>query len=202
MKRHAVAAAAAAAVVLAALAALAPAARAQGDVKLAVQAGLSLPIGDFGDFASTGINLGLTGTYRLNDRLGFGGDLVWHRFGVDRDYEEALAVSRGSTVDVSASTLQITAHGVYYLPAAETLSPHLRAGLGLYSASSKVESAGSSDTSSDTDLGFHFGGGLDYKTSGALGYGLEAAYHYIASGGDATTMLTIAGRLTFGVGGK
>jgi len=198
MKRHAMFAAAA----VLALAAFAPVAHAQGDVRVALQAGLSLPIGDFGDFASTGINLGLTGTYRLHDRLGFGGDLVWHRFGVDRDFEEALAVSLGSTVDVSASTLQITAHGVYYLPAAETLSPHLRAGLGLYRASSKVESAGSSDTSSDTDLGFHFGGGLDYRTGGSFGYGLEAAYHYIASGGDATTLLTMAGRLTFGVGAK
>lgn len=184
-----------------ALLALAPAARA-GTTQLGLVGGLGFPIGDFGDAASLGFHLGGTGTYMVSDRFGFGGDIVWHSHGVDDEFEEALAAASGVSVDVTLSTLQFGAHGVYVLPSGPVVQPFLKYGVGIYNGTAKVEAGAQSSDESEADVGFNLGGGVHYRGSGAIGYGGEVLYHYIASDGDATTLITVSGKLTFGVGGQ
>jgi hypothetical protein len=188
--------------VVLALALAAPASHAAGGITLGAQGGLSLPIGDFADAASTGFHIGGTGTYMMGDDLGFGGSILFHSFGVNDDYEEAQAVQAGTSVDVSFSTLQVTAHALYKLPGGEGMAPYLKGGLGIYNSSAKVEYPDGGSDDSNADIGLHFGGGVHYARGGAIGYGLEAAYHYVASEGDATNLLTVSGTLTFGVGAR
>jgi opacity protein-like surface antigen len=185
---------------LLALLVLAPAARAAGSTTLGLQGGLGFPIGDFTDVATLGFHVGGTGTFMVNQSFGVGGDVLWHSHGVNDDYEEALAVAAGTNVDVSLSTAQVTAHGVLLLPAGPVVRPYLKVGLGIYSSSAKIESQSGTTDESDTDVGFNIGGGVHYKGPG-IGYGGELAYHYIATEGDASSMITIGALLTFGFGG-
>lgn len=168
---------------------------------IGVKAGLNLPTGDFGDVASLGYFAGATGTVMMSEQFGLGGDLVFHSFGVDNDYEEAEAVRVGSTVDISLSALQITPHAMYVIPTNGDFKPFVRLGLGLYRAAKKLEASGGGDSNdSSTDFGFNVGVGGMKKASDKMAYGVELLYHSISTEGDSSNLFTVGGKLVFGGG--
>src|SRR5262245_36002418 len=67
-----------------------------------------LPMGDYGDVAGTGWNLGASGKHYINDMWGFGADLGYHGWGASDDLESSLP----SGDKVSFTALQATAHAV------------------------------------------------------------------------------------------
>lgn len=159
-------------------------------------AGLSIPVGDLSDGAGIGFHFGGTYTYMVNEQLGVGGDLGYHLLG-----EKDVTIGSNS-ISSKLSLVQYGAHGKYVLPTQSDVHPFLKVGLGLYSAKAEVESnvvgvSGSSDT--ETEFGFNFGGGVDWKINDSMNWGVTAAYHYIGSD-PAGTLITLGAGLSWGIG--
>ena len=79
--------------------------------------------------------------------IGLRFDLGYSRYGTDLD-------------DVSMSMIHGMGSAVYNLNTESTLRPYVLGGLGLYRSSVDIDVPGV-DGESETDLGFHFGGGLN-----------------------------------------
>lgn len=162
-------------------------------------AGPNLPTGDFGDIASLGYFGGVTGTLMINDQFGVGGDVSYHSFGVNNDYEEALAVAAGESVDVSWSSIQITPHAKFFFSSSGDLRPYARLGLGIYSTKLKIEAASlGTEEDSSSDFGFDLGIGALKQAGEHMAYGAELLYHSISSDGESANFFTIGGVLQFG----
>lgn len=174
---------------------------ASGPTWLGVNAGVNVPTGDFGDFASLGFFGGATGTMMINEQFGVGGDINFHSFGVSDDYEELLAALAGEPVDVSLSAVQITPHAKYFFGSGSDFTPYAKFGVGIYNLRAKVESAsvGSSDDS-ESKLGFNLGVGGMIKASETMAYGVELLYHTIMTDDESSSLFTIGGVLNFGFG--
>jgi opacity protein-like surface antigen len=185
-----------------ALALAAPPSHAAGMTWIGAGGGLNMPMGDFGDVASLGFFGGVSGTHMLNDQFGVGGDIHFHSFGVDDEFEEGLAVLAGESVDVSLSALQFTAHGTWMFPMEGDFKPYARLGLGFYNVGSKVEGGTFDSDDSETNFGFNLGLGGMFKTSDTMAIGGEVLYHSIMTEDEASNLITIGAKIAFGVGGK
>ena len=168
---------------------------------LGVNAGLNVPTGVFGDIASLGYFGGVTGSMMINDNFGVGADINFHSFGVNNDYEEALAVDVGESVDVSLSSIQMTPHIIYMFPTSGDFKPYAKLGLGFYNSKVKVEAATlGSQEDSQSDFGFNLGVGGLKQASEKMAYGVELLYHSIQSDGESIALFTVGGVLKFGMG--
>ena len=176
---------------------------APGAIWVGVNGGIGLPFGEFRDAASAGFNLGLTGDYMMSDTWAFGGELGWHKFGGNDDFEKSESVRRGVPVEITTRAIPITAYAKYLLPANESAAPFLKAAFGLYNINTKID-AGSEGDSNDsaTKFGFQFGGGMNFKNTESVAYGAELLYHYIATENKASNMITLRGQLLFGFPGR
>ena len=176
---------------------------APGAIWVGVNGGIGLPFGDFRDVASTGFNLGLTGDYMMSDSWALGGELGWHKFGGNDDFEKSESARLSVPVEITIRAIPITAHAKYLLPANESAAPFVKAALGLYNLNTKTD-AGSlgDDNESSTKPGFQFGGGLNFKSTESVAYGAELLYHYIATEDKASNMITLRGQLLFGFPGR
>lgn len=160
-----------------------------------VNVGTSIPLGDLSDAAGIGFHVGGEYCYMMNEQFGVGGDLAYHKLG-SKDVTTILG-----SVSSEFSMIQYGAHGKYMFPATGDVKPYLKVGIGLYSSTAKAEaSGGGSAESSDTNFGLNFGGGADWKINDKMGWGLNGAYHYISSEGDAATMITLSAGLRWGIG--
>ena len=157
---------AAATVVAAAAAAPAAAQDAAGTraMQFGVQGGLALPTED-------GMEMGFTvaGTLGMQPTalpLGLRFDVGYSRFGIE-------------DVDGNASIIHGMGSGVFTIPTESGIRPYLLGGLGVYRTSVEIGSA----DASETDLGIHFGGGIDIPLSGMSSY-VEARYTNVFGDGD------------------
>ena len=165
---------------------------------IGVVAGLTLPFGDLGDAAGAGFNMGGEYCYHVSDVFGVGGDLVYHKLG-NKDVTVGNATSTSKY-----STVQYGVHAKYMIPSASEVHPYLKAGLGLYSGKVSAESNFGGNTykveASHTDFGLNFGGGADWKLNETMSWGVNGAYHYISSSGNAGTMISLDVGLKWGIG--
>lgn len=184
------------ALVIAALVALSASTAFAAKSQIGVGAGTTIPIGDLGDAAGIGFHIGGEYDYMASENLAYGGELTYHKLG-----SKDLSVGTIS-VDSEFSVIQYTVHGKYFFPAQGDMHPFVKLGAGLYSGKAKVESnvLGASGESTSTDFGINFGGGANWKINDNMGWGVKAAYHYIASDGDAATMITLGAGLNWGMG--
>lgn len=158
------------------------------DVKseFGLNAGVSLPTGDFSDGASTGFFGGGTYTYHVNEMFGVGGDVNYHKFG--KKDVTVLA----TTVSSEASVVQYGVHGKYFVKLKTNEMPYLKVGLGMYSLSVKGTVNGNSNTASDTKFGFNVGAGADWKLNDKTTWGVEALYHNIqGDNGSSANLITV-----------
>jgi opacity protein-like surface antigen len=169
-----------------------------GSIVIGPTLGFSLPFGDFADRATIGFNLGVIGDYYAAPNWAFGGEISWHTFGGNDDLEKELSAAIGEPVDLKLRVLPIVGHVKYFIPAAG-YAPYVRGGIGLFNLSSEIEAGSESSDDSDTNLGFLFGGGVNFNGGSRVSYGAEAYYQYISTEGDATNMLVIRGNFLFGV---
>ncbi len=170
------------------------------EIRLGVTGGFGMPFGDFSDFASTGFNLGLIGDRAVNDSWSLGGEIGLHTFGGNDDLEKALSASNGSTTDVSVRLIPMIAHAKYFFPVTGAATPYFKGGMGLYNMNRKYEVGSNSTDGSTTKLGAILGGGVEFKRGAAMTYGVDALYHYIATEGSSSNLISLRGLLSFGFG--
>jgi opacity protein-like surface antigen len=159
-------------------------------------AGASLPMGDYGDAASTGWNAGANCTYRMNGGWGIGGDLAYHSWSGSDELNQAAELAFGTGSEISWSAVQITPNVSYHFPTASSVKPYAKAGVGMYSLKSKLTSPSGNDDVSKSKMGFNFGGGMDFSTSSSMTWGIDTAYHVISASDDFGTDIN---NVTFGI---
>ena len=160
--------------------------------KFSVGGGLTLPLGDFGDAASTGWHgMAAVGFQPANLPVGFQLDGMYQRFGFDN-------VPDG--FDAHTRVFQGTANVVYTFTTAEesTFHPYLIGGVGLYNAKASGDDIPDSD--SNTDFGINAGAGFDFQ-AGAVGLFVEGRFHNVFSDPDNTNFIPITVGVRFGGGG-
>jgi len=169
-------------------------AMAQG-AKFSVGGGLTLPLGDFGDVASTGWHgLAAVGFQPANLPVGFQLDGMYQRFGVE---------NAPDNFDGNTQIIQGTANVVYTFTTAEasTFHPYLIGGVGVYNSKPTGDdlTALVGDESS-TDFGVNAGAGFDFQ-AGSVGLFLEGRFHNIFSDGSDANFIPITVGVRFGGGG-
>ena len=177
-------------------------ASAQG-ISIGPTGGITFPLGDFGDVSKSGFHIGATGDYALSGGFSVGGDVVWHRSTGKDSYEKLLSAANGYPTDVTFDIVPITIHGKYNFPGATGYRPFVRAGLGIYHISGKID-AGPAGThsSSDNNFGLNVGGGTSLRSAGAVNLDVEGAIHIISTSGSSTNLLTVSLTALFGSGTK
>jgi hypothetical protein len=176
-------------VVLTATVGAAPAV-AQG-AKFSLGGGVTLPLGDFGDLASTGFHgLAAVGFQPANLPVGFQVDGMYQRFGVDDVPDD---------FDANLQIIQGTANVVYTFTSAEesTFHPYLIGGVGLYN--SKATGDDVLDDGSATDFGINAGAGFDFQ-AGAVGLFVEGRFHNVFSDDESTNFIPITVGIRLGGG--
>lgn len=129
-------------------------------MRFGVQAGLSMPMGDFGDLANSGYTVG--------------GLLDWR--GANMPFGMRFNVDYGSwagdedVLDLDYNMFSGTAAAMFTVPTTGGISPYVLGGLGLYSFGC------SEDCDRETEFGFNLGGGLNFNL-GTLDTFAEARYH-------------------------
>ncbi len=172
---------------LAMMATTASVAQAQGGLGFGLHAGAALPMGDFGDVAGTGFQVG--GELGFNPAalpVGVRIDVDFNRFGIDVE---------GLDVDGHFQALSGTANALLKIPAT-AISPYLVGGLGLYNM--KVDVEGESE--SETKFGIQVGGGLQFNLSGMATH-LEAKYVNVFFEGESGAYIPITFGIMFGGAG-
>lgn len=150
-----------------------------GTTWLGGNAGIGFPTGDYGDLAATGWHLGATGTHMMNDRWGFGGDLGYHSWGASDELNAATEAFYGPGSEWSWSALQFTGHAMYRFPSNSNVKPYVKAGLGIYSLSAKLNSPSGDASDSQSELGMNFGGGMNIMSKGNMMWGFDGTYHIV-----------------------
>lgn len=157
--------------------------------KFSVGGGLTLPLGDFGDAASTGWHgLAAVGFQPANLPVGFQIDGMYQRFGLD---------GAPDGFDANFRMIQGTANVVYTFTTAEesTFHPYLIGGVGLYNFKATGDDV--PDVDAETDFGINAGAGFDFQ-AGAVGLFVEGRFHNVFTEGESTNFIPISAGIRLG----
>jgi hypothetical protein len=168
---------------------------AQG-AKFSVGGGLTLPLSDFGDAASTGFHgLAAVGFQPANLPVGFQIDGMYQRFGLEDAPDD---------FDGNTQVIQGTANVVYTFTTAEESSfhPYLIGGVGLYNFKPTGDDLQALvGDESTTDFGINAGAGFDFQ-AGSVGLFVEGRFHNVFSDPENTNFIPITVGIRFGGGGS
>jgi len=160
-----------------------------GQIKIGANAGIGLPMGDFGDGYKMGFGGSVEGKYFLNDNLAIGATFGFYSFKMKDDlltYEKSE-----SSADATFTIMPILATVDYYF-ATEGFKPYVGAGVGLYSWKSKVSVPYFGDVEvTGSDLGIAPTVGFCYGLSEKIDLNVNAKYNMIFTEGSSTTFLGI-----------
>lgn len=161
-----------------------------GSMTFGVSGAAAIPMGDFGDVASTGFGGGVYGDYWLNNQFAIGVDGMWNSHGENSD---------NVPVSVDFTNLQFSAHGKWMIPMeGSPMAPWLGFGVGIYNS---TFDDGTNDES-ESNMGINVGGGLDWWSSPAFGIGPFINFHNIFTEDESTTYLNVGLNLTFSTTGS
>jgi opacity protein-like surface antigen len=149
-----------------------------------------------------GWNAGVTGTHMVNTNWGFGGDVNYHSWNGSEDANTAAELAFGPGSEYSWSAVQATAHGVYRFPTNSNVRPYAKFGTGIYNVKLALDSPSGDAEASESNLGFNFGGGMNFATSSNMMWGVNAAYHLIQADGGDINEFSLGMNLLWGVGGR
>jgi opacity protein-like surface antigen len=145
--------------------------------QLGLEAGTSLPSGDFGDVAKSGYNIGVVYQAGL-PVFGFGAELKYHSWSATDDLNALAETTFGSGSEFKHSAWQYAAYGTYSLPIPSPVKPYAKVGMGAFSPSLKLESPTGSTSSSETKLGLFAGVGADFGAPGMpMKFGVSTMYN-------------------------
>lgn len=170
-----------------------------------VGGGVSMPMGDFADFAKLGFNGGVYGDYWIKDNYAFGVDITGNFFSGKQDLVDALTSTAFPDPSVKATLIGFGVHGLWNVPMQDSpVSPWITYGAGLYNISTKVEDAGvlANFDNSESKFGFNGGAGLNFKGSASMTPGINVKYHYVMTDNKATNYLTAGVQVTFKTSGN
>jgi hypothetical protein len=180
----------------------------EGLTEVSFGAGIGMPVGEFNDIYMTGLLVGSSIGYFVDDQFEIGAEFGYHRYAADEDVFDPGIAGVEVNVDVHAEISQFSATGRYLLTP-EFNSAYLKGSIGLYhgEASGTISASGAGQTASEnvdsgpeTDLGFGVGAGYQYKGKSNLGFYVEGIFTHISTADEATQMFSLRGGLTFYLG--
>jgi outer membrane protein W len=185
---------------------------AKGDMSISLAGGLGIPMGDFskkvaegGAGASMGFTAGPSFDYMITDAVAIGVDGSFTSNNLNTDERDLVRTGPPADPDfnVKYTILGGGAHIKYHFPMGEgsSIKPYLLGGAGVSNLKAKVESNDPSLAGEGSDTKFSAQGalGLAFGSGGSVGYGLEAAYHYISADPTSVTWVGLTAFLTFGM---
>lgn len=149
----------------------------QNPMRIGGELGLQLPMGDFGDGASTGFGLSGIFQYYLQPQLIIGGTLGYQSWG-------------GKTDGFSWSNIPIMGL-INYQFNTEGLIPFVGAELGLNMLSTSYDIFGFTGSSSSTEFGINLLGGVEQRLNENLSWRVNAKYNIIMGGDGNLSFLGI-----------
>jgi Outer membrane protein beta-barrel domain len=174
--------------ILAAIAAATPVAQAQAQsqsaISYGVSGGLTLPIGTFGDFQGSGLNVQGHALYKPgSSALSFRGDLgVWTTSGQNSTFRGVPLKTEGTRF------ITLNANAIYNFESAKdaTFVPYVIGGAGLYNG----------NRSFGTNFGINAGGGVTFKLASFDAFA-EARLHNVFGNGGSSRLIPISFGITF-----
>lgn len=149
-------------------------ASAEAQSRLGATAGIALPMGDFGDVAELGFQVGGQLAMPLRERLGLRFNLDYSRYGIDG--ADGYWGLLGGVVNLT-----------YDIETTSGLMPYVFGGLGYYNTKLDVDGLGSTD---ESDVAFNIGAGYNFSAGGRDLF-VELRYLSIQTSGDALNTLPI-----------
>ena len=157
-------------------------------VSIGISGGATIPVGDFGNFYTTGYNGTASLMFKsIGSPLGFRIDGMYNRLSVKND--AFVPDGAGGSVN-SVSIAGANANLVYSLPGTG-ITPYLIGGGGIYSM--KTHSDGF-DSNAENKFGVNGGIGASFPLSGFNTF-VEARFHHVFTDGSATQFIPV----TFGI---
>ncbi len=160
---------------------------AQNKMSATVNAGVSLPMGDFGSTFSTGWGLDGTFLYGLQPNLDLTGTIGYHRW------------SAKETSDVTFSTVPVLVGVQYSFDNAGGFTPYAMAKIGLHFATVGASVLGMTVSTSENDFGFLVGAGVLIPVSTDLNVDINASFNSISTSGSASNYIDVKAGLNFGL---
>ena len=137
-------------------------------VRLALAAGVAMPMSDWSDAVGTGFHLEGTGTKNLSGAPVFvRGEAAFTMFG-SKEYANSGVKGSGNQI---AGIVDLG----WNFASTSSVKPYVLGGLGLHHSTYKVSANGGSASDSKDELGLNLGGGMRFKMGGRVAY-LEARY--------------------------
>ncbi|MDR3706142.1 MAG: porin family protein [Paludibacteraceae bacterium] len=155
---------------------------ANAQIKVGINAGAQLPMGDFKDLSKTGFGGGLSGKYMLNPNMGVGLNLGYYAFdGKDQTAELSTAsdTSTASAGKTKVTIIPITANFTYYFGEG-ALKPY--AGIDLGASIMKMKNDVFGLDSTTTKFSFAPVIGVQYSFNESLALDLNVKYNCIVGG--------------------
>jgi opacity protein-like surface antigen len=163
-----------------------------------VQGGFTLPMGEYGDVAETGFNVGGYLQWRpANQVFGVRGELQYHR----TDIKDEVLDDFSADATGNFSLLYIGVAPVLEVaPAESSIGWYVLAGVGLYQVKTSVTETGIDVSASQSEIGFNAGAGLRFRFGSASLY-VETRYHGVrVDDDDATTSASDFNFMPFSIG--
>jgi len=153
--------------------------------KLGIDAGVQLPMGDFGKEANMGFGGELNAKYMIKDNIGVGVGVGYYTFGIKQEILDYDGATKGN-----ASIIPLVGKFSYAF-GQNAFKPYIGADLGLYMLGTHEEAEGEKYSDSLSKFGFAPVIGIEYAFTKNLGLDVNAKYHYILTDSKATTSLGI-----------
>ncbi|GIK62042.1 MAG: outer membrane beta-barrel protein [Ignavibacteriota bacterium] len=164
---------------------------AQGKIALGVNAGIALPMGDFGDGYDMGFGGNALFAYHVNpnvDVTGSAGYLTWSG-------KDALDGSTFSSIPVMVGARYLFGQGQFH--------PYIGAELGMHFSNFDYEyelmGVTYSGSESDSYFGFGAGAGFLYRVGNNMDLDVNAKFNSISSEGSASNYVSVMVGLLFGL---
>jgi outer membrane protein W len=160
---------------------------ANAQIRVGINGGVQLPMGDFKDVSKTGFGGGLKGEYMLNPNMGVGLNLGYYSFNGKDETAELSAGSDTSTTSAGqtkVTIIPITANFTYYFGEG-ALKPYVGVDLGASIMKMKNDVVGFDSTM--TKFSFAPVVGVQYSFNENLALDLNVKYNCIVGGMNTTT---------------
>lgn len=168
---------------------------AQGKFAVSVNGDVALPMGNFGDLAKTGFGGLVAGVYNATPNIQVtlkSGYLTWSTETPASIQAAASSVNEGTLTSIPVLV------GARYVAGKGKLKPYGAAELGMHFTSTEVPSVtlptGQSvggGTTTDSNFGFGFGGGVYYEVAKTVDLELNAQYNIISTSGNSSGFINV-----------
>ncbi len=172
---------------------------AQGKFALSVNGDVALPMGNFGDIAKTGFGGLVAGVYSINDNLQAtlkAGYLTWSTE-TPANLAAQVAAQNANLEEGTLTSIPVLV-GARYVAGKGKLKPYGAAELGMHFTSTEVPSVTlptgqtvGGGTTSDSNFGFGFGGGVYYEVAKTVDLELNAQYNIISTSGSSSGFINV-----------